>query len=250
MSHFKRFLVTVFVLMTVAVCGQNAATPAAHGPVVIELFTAEGCSSCPPADRALAQLQTQHTADGAELILLGEHVDYWNQLGWTDRFSTHSLTERQEQYSRALNSPSVYTPELIVDGHIEINGGAELKKAIADSAAHPKPAHVSLNWTGTAQLQISVEQGAPNSTVFFFITEDNLTTAVKAGENGGTTLHHAAVVRDMRNLGEVKKGSFHDTVTVAWNPEWQRKQLHFLAIVQQQHGAGEIVGAAAVRAPE
>jgi len=237
------------ILATVTASGQAPAPPSTRSPIVIELFTSEGCSSCPPADRTLAQLQAQHSFDGSELIVLGEHVDYWNQLGWVDRFATHEITQRQSQYADALRSEP-YTPELIVDGHVEIKDGRDLKKALASSAEQTKPAQVTLNWSSPSQLQVGVEQAGSKATVLFFVTEDNLTTEVKAGENGGVTLHHAAVVRETRVLGDVKKGSFHDALAVKLKPDWQRERLHFVVIVQEQHGAGPIEGAAAVLARE
>lgn len=220
----------------------QAQTPAAS-PVVIELFTSEGCSSCPPADRLLARLQAQGSLAGANLILLGEHVDYWNSAAWTDRFSQKSFSERQTEYDRAAGS-QVYTPQLIVDGHpADPNTEADLERVISNAAKTPKPAHVSMSWAGPNQLQIGVEE-APKARVLFFVTEDDLTTAVKGGENGGVTLHHAAVVREMRDLGKTANGSFQDSLNVDWNPQWQRKDLHFVVIVQR--GAGPILGAAAL----
>jgi hypothetical protein len=228
----------------------NAQTPA-PGPVVIELFTSEGCSSCPPADRMLAQLQNQHKLGNAELIVLGEHVDYWNSLGWQDRFSQHSLTQRQESYARVSNT-QVYTPELVVDGQPSDTGSdpAAILRSINGSARRPKQAQVSTDWAGPGQLRVSVANGGNGNAVLLFVTEDDLSTKVKAGENGGTTLHHAAVVRQVRRLGETRKGSFNDTAAIKWDPDWQPKAVRFLVLVQERNGAGKIVGAAAVKPRE
>src|SRR4051794_22393096 len=110
--------------------------PAKRTPVVVELFTSEGCSSCPPADAMLRRLDESQPVPNAEIIVLGQHVDYWNYIGWTDRFSSKELTERQRQYGETFNLDSVYTPQMIVDGKTEFNGAddAAARKAIATSA--------------------------------------------------------------------------------------------------------------------
>ena len=88
---------------------------ATQNPVVVELFTSEGCSSCPPADALLVQLSQQQAKDGTQLILMGEHVDYWNYIGWTDRFSAKQFSQRQSEYASALHA-QVYTPQMVIDG--------------------------------------------------------------------------------------------------------------------------------------
>jgi hypothetical protein len=219
-----------------------------RGPVVVELFTSEGCSSCPPADRLLARLQKQRSLGGTELILLGEHVDYWNDLGWKDRFSQHSFTERQQQYASALPA-QVYTPQMVVNGHIDVAGNDEaaVERAIASEGKNDKPIQVSAEWIASDQLNVRVQGAATGADVLLFVTEDDLSTEVRSGENGGVTLHHAAVVRDERLLGQIRNGMFQQSVTVKWNPEWQRKSLRTIVLVQQRAG-GKILGAAALGA--
>jgi len=215
----------------------------AGGPVVVELFTSEGCSSCPPADKVLAYLDQQHSVDGAPLIALEEHVDYWDGKGWNDRFSQHALTARQTDYAHGAE---IFTPQLIVDGRSNdpVKDNATLNQQIAEDAKKPKPASVSLAWAGKDQLTVTVEHG-PSADVFLFVTEDGLSTVVKGGENKGTTLQHTAVVREMRHLGKTAKdGGFHQTVDLKPKSEWQTKSLHYIVLVQEKHGAGPIVGAA------
>lgn len=239
------FVLTLAVIVSAAILNAQTAT---HGPVVIELFTSEGCSSCPPVDRVLAQLQQQHTWNGAELIVLGEHVDYWNQLGWKDRFSSHAFTERQQEYAQGSHS-EVFTPEIVLDGQPNLSGkdSASFQRALTDSANQAKPAQVSMAWSNAQQLHVEVENGGKGNAVLLFVTEDNLTTSVKAGENGGTTLHHAAVVREMRKIGKTKDGHLQSDVVLKIDPEWQRNALHVIVLVQQDNGAGKIVGAAALK---
>ncbi len=215
-------------------------------PVVVELFTSEGCSSCPPADKLLGQLQRQQKLENAELILLGEHVDYWNGLGWKDRFSSPTFTERQRQYVGSMNLQSAYTPQAVVDGHIDVVGNDErgLEKAILRSASTPKLGVVSLQWTAPGLLHVRVTN-SQNAQVLLAITEDDLSTQVGGGENGGRVLRHAAVVRELRRLATTKQGSYEGDVKVAWQPEWKPDNLR--AIVLVQLGNGQVLGAASLK---
>ena len=215
-------------------------------PVVVELFTSEGCSSCPPADKLLMKLQQQHSLENAELTLLGEHVDYWNGLGWKDRFSSAAFTERQRQYVGAMRLSSAYTPQAVVDGHIDVLGSDEgaLERAVLRAASTPKPAQVSLNHAEGDALEVKVAN-AENARVLLAITEDELTTQVDAGENGGRTLHHAAVVRELRELAKTKDGRYAGEVKVSWRPEWKAGNLRVVVLAQLSNG--QVVGAASVK---
>ena len=217
----------------------------AQTPVVVELFTSEGCSSCPPADALLVQL-SQKTPPGVSLILLGEHVDYWNHDGWSDRFSSAQFSQRQNDYEQHLHVNGPYTPQMIVDGHLQFvgNDAAALKHNLELASTAPKTAQVSLQWEAGDHLKIGVQ--APASThshVFLAVTEDGLTTAIGGGENSGRTLRHAAVVRELRELGSVKTGSFEKTVEVARHSGWNAANLKVAVLVQDSDG-GPILGAA------
>ena len=220
----------------------------AQTPVVVELFTSEGCSSCPPADALLVQL-SHKTPPGVDLILLGEHVDYWNHDGWSDRFSSSQLTQRQSDYEKPLHIAGPYTPQMIIDGHLQFVGNdvAALKHNLELASAQPKAAQVSLQWETGDHLKVAVR--APEKThahVFLAVTEDGLTTAISGGENRGRTLQHAAVVRELRELGNVKNGAFEKTVEVAPHSGWNAANLK-VAVLVQDHDDGPIVGAAALR---
>jgi hypothetical protein len=215
-------------------------------PVVVELFTSEGCSSCPQADHLLVQLQQQHMLDNAELILLAEHVDYWDNLGWKDRFSSAAFTARQGEYARSLGLPSAYTPQAVVDGHIDVLGSDQrsLERAILLSASNPKPAQVALKWTASNLLNVSVDNAATGR-ILLAVTEDELTTNVGAGENGGNTLHHSAVVRELRDLGLANKGTYQSDVKLEWRPDWKRDHARAIVLVQRENG--EVFGAASLK---
>jgi hypothetical protein len=219
----------------------------AEDPVVIELFTSEGCSSCPPADALLVQL-SQKAPPGVDLILLGEHVDYWNHDGWSDRFSSAEFSRRQSDYEEHLHVNGPYTPQMVVDGHLQLvgNDASALKHNLQVASAQPKIARVSLQWEASDHLKIGVQAPAPTrARVFVAITEDGLTTAIGGGENSGRTLHHAAVVRELRELGSVKNGSFEKIVEIARHSDWNAANLKIAVLVQDADG-GPILGAASL----
>jgi hypothetical protein len=219
----------------------------AQTPVVVELFTSEGCSSCPPADALLVQL-SQKTPPGVDLILLGEHVDYWNHDGWSDRFSSSQFSQRQSDYEEHLHVAGPYTPQMVIDGHLQFVGNdvAALQHNLELAAAQAKSAQVSLQWEAGDHVKIAVQ--APEKThahVFLAVTEDGLTTAISGGENTGRTLRHAAVVRELEELGSVKNGAFEKSVDLAPHSGWNAAHLKVAVLVQDGDG-GPVLGAAAL----
>jgi len=243
LGSMKKSLILLFAF--VVPLGICASTASAQTPVVVELFTSEGCSSCPPADALLVKLSHQDPPGSAKLILLGEHVDYWNYIGWTDRFSSATFSQRQNSYAKGLHLATVYTPQMVIDGHLQLvgNGEAEVYRDISKAAAEPKPAQVTLRWESRQKLNIAVHTPASaSSKVLLAITEDGLSTAVGGGENGGRTLQHAAVVRQLRELGTVSNGKFEASVDVGPHPDWNQSKLK-VAVLVQDAGNGRILGA-------
>ena len=217
-------------------------------PIVVELFTSEGCSSCPPADSLLAQLEKQGAFNGRPIIVLGEHVDYWDGQGWHDRFSSAAFTERQQGYARAFALQSIYTPQMVVNGRTEFvgNDATALRKSLQASDNSPA-ASVMLEVSRDNTAHISVADAPRGSRVFLAITETNLTTSVRAGENKNRELHHAGVVREFRNLGKAN-GAFSANVPLNLDPAWNRQNVRVIAFTQ--HGdAGSIDGAASAPLP-
>ncbi|TLM94017.1 DUF1223 domain-containing protein [Hymenobacter jeollabukensis] len=210
--------------------------PAGRVPVVVELFTSEGCSSCPAADAALRELETTQPVAGAEIIALGQHVDYWNRLGWHDPFSAPQFTERQRGYARAFNINS-YTPQAVVNGRAELVGSqrSRLLEAVAQAARQPR-ATVALAAAGPGQLTVRVRDlpaGTGAATVLLALTETGLASQVGRGENDGRQLRHAAVVRALRPLGPVgADGQFAATVPLRLDAGWQRGHLRAVVLVQ------------------
>src|SRR4051812_7037792 len=184
---------------------------APRAPIVVELFTSEGCSSCPPADVLLQKLADDEA--GAPVIALGEHVDYWDHQGWKDRFSSAALTARQQVYAARFNVDSIYTPQMVVDGRAELVGSdaAAARRAIDRAAAQPHGlVRISLDADGSgtrsSRLAVTiavaelpaVSRGGADLVVA--ITEDQLWSDVKRGENRGRVLKHAAVVRQLTTI--------------------------------------------------
>jgi hypothetical protein len=222
-------------------------TAAAQAPVVVELFTSEGCSSCPPADALLTHLSQKQGPNGSQLIVLGEHVDYWNHDGWTDRFSSEQFTKRQQAYADKFGLHGPYTPQMVVDGTVQFVGNDKdrLIKAIVQQSQVPKTATLVMNIENGDTLHVRAQApGARKPSVHVAITEDGLTTSVAGGENSGRTLHHDAVVRKAWTL-EFREGDLDNTMTLALDPQWKRANLKVIAWVQEQ-GHGHIIGAASL----
>jgi hypothetical protein len=237
--------------------GTMTSTPAlvradgVRSPVIVELFTSEGCSSCPPADAVLERLQQTQPVAGAEVIALSEHVDYWNYIGWSDPFSSAAFSARQGTYAQAFGQQDrVYTPQMIVDGQAEFNGSAMNKaiEAIAKASRSPKAdVRIAIPETNTqkddqkVRLNISVKNLPPVdrgdvAEVIFALTEDKLSSNVTRGENSGRKLAHTAVVREMRALGRVDPATktFDSEKTMAIADGWKRDDLRVVVFVQER----------------
>lgn len=194
--------------------GSPPQTAAGAGPVLVELFTSEGCSSCPPADAYLRQLDTQPVS-GTEVVVLSEHVDYWDHLGWRDVYSNHAFTERQNDYARRFGLNSAYTPQMVVDGNVEFVGSdqAAAQQAIRKSSQDPKVAvrieSATLAADGNVQAQIRIEPGSvqplKDGDVYVALALNRAVSQVKRGENEGRELAHAAVVTDLQRIGTLKQ---------------------------------------------
>jgi hypothetical protein len=174
-------------------------------PVLVELFTSEGCSDCPPADDLLGWLDANQPVRGAQAIVLSEHVTYWNHLGWRDPFSLDAIDERQQQYEARFKLDSSYTPQMVVDGAEQFvgNNSDKLEAAVARAAATPKAkiAIEDAHWADGA-VSFSV-RGDKNSgaTLVAAVAQNATQSEVIHGENAGRTLHHVAVVRAIKDFG-------------------------------------------------
>src|SRR5437899_7534381 len=192
--------------------------------VLVELFTSEGCSSCPPADAVLARLHRQQPVAGVELIVLSEHVDYWNSLGWKDPFSDARFSERQSDYGGR-----VYTPQAVVDGRTDVLGSDERAIVTAVTAAAREP-HGGLRLTVAKKgVRIAVAGLSDHSDadVMVAVVEDGLVSKVERGENGGRTLAHTGVVRALQRVGTIPAAADHWTneVPVSLDGSWRRPRV-------------------------
>ena len=214
-------------------------------PVVVELFTSEGCSDCPPADELLMQLDARQPVAGAEIVVLGEHVDYWDALGWHDRFSSSQFTERQEAYATRFHIAGPYTPEMVVNGREEFVGsdGPRALAAIEKASRKTASPSVELRLAGDRLHVVAENAGKQRLDVIFALTESGLSTQVGGGENHGRELRHTAVVRRLGRIGVTRDGIFASDIPLRLDPGWNRNNLR--AVVFLQNGeAGEIVSAA------
>jgi len=235
----------------------RAESPASASPVVVELFTSEGCSSCPPADALLIRMAPGQWPGNEEIVALEEHVDYWDQLGWRDPFSSPQWTQRQESYALEFGNGGVYTPQMVVDGRTEFVGSreAEAKRVIKELAGKAKtevsvaPAKSSDdNVRFTVRVGKLVGENADDtSEVWLAVTETGLHSTVTRGENAGEDLHHAAVVRTLRKIGVANakdpETSFLGEANVSFARGLKRDNLRVVVFIQEKKNR-RIVGAA------
>jgi hypothetical protein len=209
-------------------------------PVLVELFTSEGCSSCPPADALLARLGRTQPVQGADVIVLEEHVDYWDRLGWKDPFSSEAATLRQSEYSQAFGGNQVYTPQMIVDGRAQFVGDSEgdAVRAIRAASQSAKPA-VQLSWQSGDMLAIKIEPLAHSGAqpeLYLAVAENKLHSDVKRGENAGRALEHDGVTRQLMTVEKSQDLSSGFSSTIAIHPaaNWNRANLRAVVFVQDR----------------
>jgi hypothetical protein len=240
------------VALAVALNVGGTSVPAADNPRVslLELYTSEGCNSCPPADRRVSQLPRPRLVPD-KLVVLAFHVDYWNYLGWPDRFSQPRFTERQRAVARANRARTIYTPQLVLNGR-DFRDAGNIETRVARSNSQPTAIRLALNAErGEAALKISVVAtptgGVTDKDIELYVAvyENNLTTEVKTGENRGERLRHDYVVRTL--LGPVPLAAGKPTRwsgEIPVTPDWKPGDLGVAAFVQAGNG-GEVLQAAA-----
>jgi hypothetical protein len=225
-------------------------------PVLVELFTSEGCSSCPPADRFLQTLDGQ-PVQGAEMIALSEHVDYWNHIGWKDPYSASFYSQRQSAYADRFGLDSVYTPQMVVDGTSEFVGSNSglADKAFRKALSVPKlPVHLtSVSADASNILHAHLETSALDASfssreadVYVAVALNRAESQVSAGENAGHRLAHVSVVRSLTKVGALKQGQvLAQDVQLKLGPGSESSGLRLIAFVQEVR-QGRVLGAASM----
>lgn len=240
-------------ILLMPLCSNAADSAHAGAPVLIELFTSEGCSSCPPADRLLVDLDRSQPVSGADLIVLSEHVDYWNSLGWQDPWSSSFFSERQSSYSDHFGLRSVYTPQMVVNGEAEASGNdwsqgkQACQKALAEQKIPVRISAISLEGTNTLRAHLEADalpESIHKADLYVVLALDHTESQVKAGENSGRKLSHVSVVQSMTKVGSLKKDTaFAQDVRLKLNSKSDPGNLRVIAFVQEP-GPGKVLGAA------
>ena len=247
-SNFYLLGLTAVLAVLLPIRGRSERLPPPGTPVLVELFTSEGCSSCPPADRLLRALEGQRI-QGADVIVLSEHVDYWDYLGWRDPFSNAQFSRRQQDYSRMFRNNGVYTPQMVINGRVEFVGNngtlatSEIGKAVGRTVATVRviPAGIETPDGGKPVVNVQLAVGDLPQTspkdeleVMLAVTETGLRSKPRTGENSGTSLEHTGVVRTLIKAGRVEAPGFAAKVRVTLDPAWNRQSLRLVAFVQEK----------------
>jgi hypothetical protein len=234
----------------------HAAAPprgAADAPraAVVELFTSEGCSSCPPADAVLGRIGAAARASNQPVITLAFHVDYWDDLGWPDAFASPDFTARQRDYAGEFHGSGLYTPEMVVGGADAFVGSDESRAdaSIANALGQPLPVRVVLRVTRTSPTDVRVHHDLAGPlphdvTLLVAVTERSATIDVKNGENAGRRLRHTDIVRAMQ-VSAGRETSGDDTLRLPWAPG--PGEADVVAILQNSRGSQAMAVLGAVR---
>jgi hypothetical protein len=225
-------------------------------PVLVELFTSEGCSSCPPADRFLEKLDGQ-PIQGAEMIVLSEHVDYWNHIGWKDPYSASFYSQRQSAYANRFGLDSVYTPQMVVDGTSEFVGSNSgladraFRKALGVPKLPVRFSSISADASNTLRAHLETGTldasfGSREADVYVAVALNRAESQVSAGENAGHRLAHVSVVKSLTKVGALKQGQvLAQDVQLKLGPGSDPSGLRVVAFVQEAR-QGRVLGAASM----
>ncbi len=236
-------LVVVFVAMSfINKSKVNKIKATNTGFAVVELFTSEGCSSCPPADEVVAKIQRE--SKDVPVYILAYHVDYWNRLGWKDVFSSAEYSKRQNDYANYLNLQSVYTPQIVVNGKTEFVGSQEstLRSAIHNGLLQSRGTALNITYSkqnNNGQIKYAVSGDYKNTTLLIAFVQKNATTKVERGENSGQTLSHVQIVRKLQKV-ELEQAKGQTAVTYPMG--YDAATWEIIGILQNK-GNGVITGA-------
>jgi hypothetical protein len=250
----------IFALTTGALpcAAQTATVSSERAPVLVELFTSEGCSSCPPADEMLRKMDKQPIPN-IEIVVLSEHVDYYDHIGWKDPFSSHAYTERQEKYVERMKVESPYTPQMVVDGEFQFNGTdaktavQDIQKAAAAEKISVKLAPAKANQKGKISINVQApplpgSSSISSADILVAVADDADVTNVASGENSGKTLTNVAVVRELKPVGKIDKANGFSKDVETSIPASSTSKSRIIVIVQEPH-QGKLLGLASTQYP-
>lgn len=226
--------IQIHLVAGVVLIGTVAQADAPTRPLVVELFTAQGCSSCPPADEFLGQLSQR-----PEVLALAFHVDYWDSGGWRDRFELHQSVERQNAYVRNFHRASAFTPQFVIDGRTDDVKTNTIAQAMQESR-DAVPVALTVR-EGQVVVDVGDKQGKHPSDVLLVTFLRHAVSSVGRGENAGKNLEEFNIVRSIRSLGEWKGAAENYKVSVSSLPS----DATDVAVLVQSRGTGPIVGAVA-----
>lgn len=250
-------LVSLIACILTAVPAGGTDTVRSATPVLIELFTSEGCSSCPPADAWLQRIDASQPLPGVEVIVLSEHVTCWNHDGWKDPYSQELYTERQSNYVRALGLSTPYTPQVIVNGtsELRLNEPEQMKQVLLAASSAPRiPASIttlSVTRSGPPILRAHIEVDGGllrrNADIVAVVALDHAKTQVAHGENGGKLLTHVAVAQELVKIGKLeKKKTLSQDIEIKLPLNTDSQNLRLIVFVQEP-GSGSVLGATSER---
>lgn len=246
-----------WIVSTVLTAGLGTfveSAPISHNTVIVELFTSEGCSDCPPAEDILSWLSEKQPVSDARITALALHVDYWNSARWRDSYSSHAFTDRQSAYSDRFKLDSIYTPQMVIDGRVQCVGGdrqaaIQAIEAVSKSAKAEVTIETGSGFEHTLPVTVTVGN-VPRpfrgqvASVWIAVTEDHLASSVRGGENSGRHFIHNDVVRELFRAADITpgSGSWKWTGNVRTKSSQDRRKLHVVAFVQE-NGDLRIIGA-------
>jgi hypothetical protein len=231
----------ITILLAVVLTGYGQTTERPHA-VLVELFTSEGCSSCPPADALLRELNGTTTSSGKLVVGISEHVTYWNSLGWTDPFSASAYTDRQNSYGSRFHLDSVYTPQMVVNGEQQVLGSDRnaVLRAVRETD-HPGPLSVRIvsaaGRDDSLVVTYSIHGNLPghSADLFAVVADDVAQSSVLRGENSGHKLAHVSVARSITHIALAKDAATEDTVRLALDKSPHSSSQHLILFVQSAH---------------
>jgi hypothetical protein len=232
---------------------QNTNEGSSASVAIVELFTSEACSSCPPADALLRQINLKRASAGQLIVGISEHVTYWDSLGWKDPFSSRTFTDRQSAYASRLSPDGSYTPQMVLNGREQFIGSdaGALEQALRDDARRPHLVLSILSSTlssSRVDVKLSLAGETPRPLdIFAVVTDDADQAKVLGGENGGRLLQHVSVARSLTRVAMVQgdgEQSAHIVLPEGFHPG-SGSGHHLILLAQEQH-LGAIVGAATI----